>query len=60
MDETSASGSSGGKDSDDIQEFLRLLEALFKGRRCYLGQYPEAKEGGAFPGSLSPRDLKAK
>lgn len=54
MDEASNGGSSGGKDSDDIREFLRILEALFKGRRCYLGQYLKAKEGGAFPGSRFP------
>lgn len=46
MDETPASGSSGGEGGDDIQHFLETLEDQFEGRRCYLGQYAKAKEGG--------------
>ncbi|CAM9626907.1 unnamed protein product [Ectocarpus fasciculatus] len=38
MDEAAAS-----KREDNIQELLAKLEALFKGRRCYLGQYVSPK-----------------
>lgn len=39
MDATAAGNSITRKDKDDIKEFLEILEASFKERRCYLGQY---------------------
>lgn len=38
MDEAAAN-----KLEDNIQELLAKLEARFKGRRCYLGQYVSPK-----------------
>lgn len=58
MDETPAGGSSGGKDGGDIQDFLEILEGQFKGRRCFLGQYAKAREGGLLPADLFSGGLK--
>ena len=43
MDSTTGdSGSSSSKarrEDEEFQEFLKMLQAQFKGRRCYLGLY---------------------
>eukprot|EP00752_Nemacystus_decipiens_P008567 g7651.t1 len=42
MDGTAGSGGA-GKNKEDLHEFLGILEANFKGRKCYLGQYSSSK-----------------
>lgn len=40
-----AASSSIRKDKEDIDEFLGVLEANFKGRKCYVGQYRSPTTG---------------
>lgn len=51
MDGPAANSSRTDDDKDDIEEFLGILEANFKGRKCYIGQYGLRTKGGP---SFSP------